>query len=316
MYTVLDFEKPIVELENKITELQNLSHSGDVNMTSEVQKLRVKVQALLTKTYGRLTPWQKVQVARHPDRPHTRAFIQEIFSDFVELAGDRNFAEDRAILGGLARFRGAGVVIIGHEKGNDTESRIKHNFGMPKPEGYRKAQRLMNLANQFRLPVITLVDTSGAHPGLEAEERGQAEAIARAIETTLNLEVPVISVITGEGMSGGAIAIAAANRVLMLEHAIYTVIAPEGCASILWRTSDKKQEAAETQRLTAQDIIKFHVIDEIIPEPLGGAHRDAKLATQTVGKAIEKNLSELLRMDGPALKEHRYNRFLAIGRNL
>lgn len=316
MYTVLDFEKPIVELENKITELQNLSHSGDVNMTSEVQKLRVKVQALLTKTYGRLTPWQKVQVARHPDRPHTRAFIQEIFSDFVELAGDRNFAEDRAILGGLARFRGAGVVIIGHEKGNDTDSRLKHNFGMPKPEGYRKAQRLMNLANQFRLPVITLVDTSGAHPGLEAEERGQAEAIARAIETTLNLEVPVISVITGEGMSGGAIAIAAANRVLMLEHAIYTVIAPEGCASILWRTSDKKQEAAETQRLTAQDIIKFHVIDEIIPEPLGGAHRDAKLAIQTVGKAIEKNLSELLRMDGPALKEHRYNRFLAIGRNL
>lgn len=316
MYTVLDFEKPIVALENKITELQNLSHSGDVNITTEVQKLRTKVQTLLTNTYSKLTPWQKVQVARHPDRPHTRAFVQEIFSDFVELAGDRNFAEDRAILGGLARFRGAGVVIIGHEKGNDTDSRIKHNFGMPKPEGYRKAQRLMNLANQFKLPVITLVDTSGAHPGLEAEERGQAEAIARAIETTLNLEVPVISVITGEGMSGGAIAIASANRVLMLEHAIYTVIAPEGCASILWRTSDKKQEAAETQRLTAQDILKFRVIDEIIPEPLGGAHRDPKLAIQTVGKAIEKNLSELLRMDGAALKAHRYERFLSLGRGL
>lgn len=316
MYTVLDFEKPVVELENKITELQNLSHSGDVNITSEIQKLRLKVRTLLTKIYSRLTPWQKVQVARHPDRPHTKAFIQGLFTDFVELAGDRNFAEDRAIVGGLARFYGSGVVVIGHEKGKDTESRLKHNFGMPKPEGYRKAQRLMNLANQFKLPVITFVDTSGAHPGLEAEERGQAEAIARAVEATLNLEVPVISIITGEGMSGGAIAIASANRVLMFEHAIYTVIAPEGCASILWKTIEKKKEAAETQRLTAQDIIKFKIIEEIIPEPLGGAHRDASLAIQTVGKVLEKHLSDLLRLDGPALKAHRYERFLQIGRGI
>lgn len=316
MYTTLDFEKPIVELEQKITELQHLSHSGDVNIQSEVQKLREKVHKLLTKTYNNLSSWQKVQVARHPDRPHTSEFIEGLCTDFVELAGDRNFADDKAIIGGLARFSGIGVVVLGHEKGKDTESRLKHNFGMPKPEGYRKSQRLMNLANQFHLPVLTFVDTSGAHPGLEAEERGQAEAIARSIETTLNLQVPVISIITGEGMSGGAIAIAAANRVVMLEHAIYTVIAPEGCASILWRTIDKKQEAAETQRLTAQEIFKLKVIDEIIQEPLGGAHRDKKQTIEATGKMIEKHLNELLRLDGPALREQRFEKFLAMGRNL
>ncbi|USO01820.1 MAG: acetyl-CoA carboxylase carboxyltransferase subunit alpha [Alphaproteobacteria bacterium] len=311
----LDFEKPIIELENKITELQHLS-STDFSITGEITRLREKVHTLLEKTYGSLTPWQTVQVARHPDRPHTQAIIDHLITDFTELHGDRNFGDDRAIIGGIGRFRGTRCVIIGHEKGNDTESRIRHNFGMPLPEGYRKTQRLMKLANRFKIPVVAFIDTAGAHPALEAEERGQHQAIAESIEVTLNLRVPVVCIITGEGMSGGAIAIGAGNAVCMLEHAIYTVISPEGCAAILWKTADKKQEAATAQKLTAQDLLGLKIIDEVIKEPLGGAHRNRQDAMAAIGDALERQLIRLMRIPDGDIRQHRWDRFLHISRKV
>src|SRR5579872_3727480 len=269
----LDFEKPIAELEGKIEELRHLSNGNDINIADEVTRLETKVDRLLRQTYAKLTPWQKVQIARHPDRPHGGDYLQRLITDFTPLAGDRTFAEDRAIIGGLGRFRGRSVVVIAHEKGADTEARVRHNFGMARPEGYRKARRLMELANRFKLPVLTFVDTAGAYPGIDAEARGQAEAIARAVEACLEIEVPLIATVIGEGGSGGAIALAAGNVVLMLEHAVYSVISPEGCASILWRSAENAQDAAEALRLTAQDLLRLGIIDQVVPEPLGGAHR-------------------------------------------
>src|SRR6185312_9832562 len=274
MQTYLDFEKPIAELETRVRELRETANSSDIDIDSEVSKLETKANKLLKDTYAKLTPWQKAQVARHPDRPHFKDYVAGITDDFLPLAGDRSFADDPAIVGGFARIDGRRVMLIGHEKGEDTASRLKHNFGMAKPEGYRKAIRLMRLADQFRIPVVTLVDTPGAFPGVEAEERGQAEAIARSTEECLALRVPMIGVIVGEGGSGGAVAIATANRVLMLENAVYSVISPEGCASILWRTADKAADAAEAMKITAADLHALGVIDRIVTEPLGGAHRD------------------------------------------
>jgi acetyl-CoA carboxylase carboxyl transferase subunit alpha len=283
----LDFEKPIAELEGKIEELRHLTNGSDLNITDEVTRLEAKVDRLLRQTYARLTPWQKVQVARHPERPHASDFIKSLIADFTPLAGDRAFGEDQAIVGGLGRFRGHSVVVMGQEKGADTEARVVHNFGMARPEGYRKARRLMELAARFGIPVLTFVDTAGAYPGIDAEARGQAEAIARSIETCLSIEVPLVASIIGEGGSGGAIALAAGNRVLMLEHAIYSVISPEGCASILWRSADKAQEAADALKLTAQDLQRLGVADEVVPEHLGGAHREpAKLREQRREKFI------------------------------
>lgn len=309
----LDFEKQIATLEGKIAELQHLAHTGDLNISGEVSKLQQKAAKLLKQTYGNLSAWQKVQVARHPERPHFKDYTQQLITQFIPLSGDRTFAEDAAITGGIGRFRGRSVVIIGNEKGHDTESRVKHSFGMAKPEGYRKAIRLMHLAEQFNLPIITLIDTAGAFPGVEAEDRGQSEAIARSIETCLNVTVPLISVIIGEGGSGGAIALATANSVLMLEHAIYSVISPEGCASILWRDPTKKAEAAEAQKLTAQDLLKLNIIEQIIPEPLGAAHRDKKKTITAVGDSIENVLDPLLNIPGEKLKNHRWEKFLKIG---
>jgi acetyl-CoA carboxylase carboxyl transferase subunit alpha len=309
----LEFEKPIAELEGKIEELRHLSDDDEINIAEEVSKLQAKAERLLTGTYSKLTPWQKALVARHPERPHFSDYMAELVEDFTPLAGDRNYAEDKALIGGLGRFRGYSCMFIGQEKGSDTTSRVTHNFGMTRPEGYRKAQRLMTLANRFGLPVVTLVDTAGAYPGIGAEERGQAEAIARSIETCLKLEVPVISVVIGEGGSGGAIAIATADRVYMLEHAIYSVISPEGCASILWRSGDQAQEAAEQLRLTAQDLQKLGVIDGVIKEPLGGAHREPKAAYKAVADTIEKALVALRREDGETLKTQRRQKFLDMG---
>src|SRR5579864_5845922 len=309
----LDFEKPIAELEGKIEELRHLTNGSDLNIAEEVTRLEAKVDRQLRQTYAKLTPWQKVQVARHPERPHASDFIQGLITDFTPLAGDRAFSEDRAIIGGLGRFRGLSAVVMGQEKGADTESRVRHNFGMARPEGYRKARRLMELAARFRLPVLTFVDTAGAYPGIDAEARGQAEAIARSIETCLSLEVPLIAAIIGEGGSGGAIALAAGNRVLMLEHAIYSVISPEGCASILWRSAEKAQDAAEALKLTAQDLLKLGIIDQIIAEPLGGAHREKDATIAASGDAIEAMLRPLLELDGPALKKQRREKFLAMG---
>ena len=269
MPTYLDFEKPIAELEGKIEELRHLSGAGEINIAEEVGKLQNKVDKVLTQTYANLTPWQKIQVARHNDRPHALDYIQSWLPDFLTLSGDRNYADDQAIIGGMGRFRGRTIMIIGTEKGADTTGRVFHNFGMARPEGYRKAVRLMNIANRFNIPVITLVDTPGAYPGVDAEARGQAEAIARSIEACLSLTVPLISVIIGEGGSGGAIALAAANQVIMLEHAIYSVISPEGCASILWRNAEMAKEAASALRLTAQDLLEHGVIDAVVPEPKG-----------------------------------------------
>src|SRR5579875_3160139 len=283
----LEFEKPLAELEGKIEELRHLADGGDLNIADEVERLETKVDRLLRQTYAKLSPWQKVQLARHPERPHGGDYIAGLVSEFTPLAGDRTFGEDRAIIGGLGRFRGRAVVVLAHEKGGDTETRVKHNFGMAKPEGYRKAIRLMQLAQRFGLPVLSFIDTAGAYPGIEAEERGQAEAIARSIETCLQIEVPVVATVIGEGGSGGAIAIAAGNRVLMLENATYSVISPEGCASILWRSPD----AAEALRLTAQDLLKLGVVDAIVPEPLGGAHRDKALAIEAAGDAIAAALA-------------------------
>lgn len=309
----LDFEKPIAELEGKIADLRHLSDQGSVNITEEVAKLQTKVERLLRTTYAKLTPWQKTLVARHPDRPHLSDYLREIITDFTPLAGDRLFAEDRAIIGGLGRLGGMSVMVIGQEKGADMASRVRHNFGMAKPEGYRKAQRLMRLAERFKLPIVTLVDTAGAYPGIEAEARGQAEAIARAIETCLTVETPLVSVVIGEGGSGGAIALAAADRVLMLEHSIYSVISPEGCASILWRSGDQAQTAAEALKLTAEDLLKLGVIDAVVPEPLGGAHREPMAAIRAVGDEIVKALTELRRLDGPTLRRQRREKFLAMG---
>jgi len=311
---ILEFEKPVAELEGKIEELRHLSDSGEVNIAEEVGKLQAKVDKLLRTTYAKLTPWQKTQVARHPQRPHALAYINALIEDFTPLAGDRLFAEDQAIVGGLGRFRGRSVVVIGHEKGHDTEGRIRHNFGMAKPEGYRKARRLMELADHFQIPVITLVDTAGAYPGVDAEARGQAEAIARSIDAGLNLRVPFVSTIIGEGGSGGAIALATANTVLMLEHSVYSVISPEGCASILWRSGENAKDAAEQLRLTAQDLLKLGVIDAEIPEPLGGAHRDVPLVVQTLGNAIEKALADLSGIEGGVLRARRREKFLEMGK--
>jgi acetyl-CoA carboxylase carboxyl transferase subunit alpha len=313
MQTFLEFEKPIAELEGKIEELRHLTDTGDINIADEVSKLQVKVDRLLRQTYAKLAPAQKVQVARHPNRPHCMDYIEGLIEDFTPLAGDRGFAEDRAIIGGIGRFRGRSAMIIGQEKGNDTETRVRHNFGMAKPEGYRKAIRLMELAERFKLPVITMVDTAGAYPGVGAEERGQAEAIARSIDTCLRLKVPMIATVIGEGGSGGAIALAAADRVLMLEHAIYSVISPEGCASILWRTNTAAAEAAAALRLTAQDLKDLGVIDRVIAEPIGGAHRDREEIMTAVGNAIEDSLDELRGLDGSALRLKRRDKFLEMG---
>jgi acetyl-CoA carboxylase carboxyl transferase subunit alpha len=313
MQHYLEFEKPIAELESKIKELRKLSEGDGVNIVDEIARLHAKLERLLHQTYGRLTPWQKAQVARHADRPHTSDYIERLIDDFVPLAGDRCFGEDLAIVAGLGRFRGRSVVVMGHEKGADTEDRVRHNFGYARPEGYRKAVRLMELADKFRLPVISLIDTAGAYPGIGAEERGQAEAIARSIEMSLKLGVPFVAVIIGEGGSGGAIAIAVADRVLMLEHAIYSVISPEGCASILWRSADNAAQAAEALKLTAQDLDKLGIVDEVIAEPLGGAQRDPATLIERVGDAIENSLGELKGLPRGELMTRRRQKFMDMG---
>ncbi len=313
MHNFLDFEKPLSKLEAKIEDLRHLSDDGTVNIADEVAKLQAKSDKLLKQLYSKLTPWQKVQVARHPDRPHFTDYISGLVEDFTPLAGDRAFAEDRAIIGGLGRFRGRTAMIIGHEKGMDTNTRMEHNFGMARPEGYRKAIRLMKTADHFGLPVLTLVDTPGAYPGVGAEERGQAEAIAASIETCLALKVPLISAVIGEGGSGGAIALAAANKVLMLENAVYSVISPEGCASILWRSGDKVQDAAEAMKLTAQDLLELGVVDEVIPEPVGAAHRFPGSVISALGDAVEGVLDELMELDPAALCRQRHEKFLTMG---
>jgi acetyl-CoA carboxylase carboxyl transferase subunit alpha len=315
--TYLDFEKPVAELESKIAELKAIDSDDDaLSITEEVTRLQQKAQQALIDTYAKLSPWQKTQVARHPDRPHSLDYVGALVEDFTPLAGDRYFAEDAAIMGGLGKFRGRSMVVIGHEKGSDTEGRIKHNFGMARPEGYRKAVRLMDLAEKFDLPVLTLVDTAGAYPGIGAEERGQAEAIARSTDRCLSLGVPLIAVVIGEGGSGGAVAIATANRVLMLEHSIYTVASPEAAASILWRDATRAIDAATGMKITAQDLKMLGVIDGIIPEPVGGAHRDANLAFKRAGDAIAKSLGEFAGMSSEAIRRQRQDKFLAIGRNL
>jgi len=317
MRTYLDFEKPIAELESKIAELSALGEGESaVSIKDELAKLREKAQTALEETYKSLDPWQKTQVARHPARPHALDYIRELIADFTQLSGDRYFAEDLAIVGGLGRFNGRTVMVLGHEKGADTQGRLRHNFGMAKPEGYRKAVRLMQMADRFGIPVLSLVDTAGAYPGIEAEERGQAEAIARSTDCCLALSVPMIAVVIGEGGSGGAIAIAAANRVLMLEHSIYSVISPEGAASILWRDSSKARDAATNMKITAQDLLQLGVIDQIIPEPIGGAHRDREAAMRNVSEAIERTLSEFESLESQAIKKQRQDKFLAIGRTL
>ena len=310
----LDFEKPIAELEGKIEELRRMSEPEGINIADEMRSLTEKADKQLRATYAKLTPWQKTQVARHPDRPRALTYIQELITDYTPLAGDRAFAEDQAIVGGLGRFRGQSVVVIGTEKGSDTDTRVRHNFGSAKPEGYRKARRLMELAGRFNLPLVTFVDTSGAFPGIEAEARGQAEAIARSIEACLEAPVPIVATVIGEGGSGGAIALATGNRVLMLEHAIYSVISPEGCASILWRDAAQAATAAEALKLTASDLKGLRLVDEVIPEPLGGAHRDPEAAVRTVGDAVWASLEPLLRMEPAALKQQRRDKFLAMGR--
>lgn len=314
MASFLDFEKPIAELQARIDELRDTAADGELDIASEIGRLQTKSDRLLRETYAKLTPWQKTQVARHPERPHFKHYVAALVDDFMPLSGDRAFADDSAILGGIGRFRGRKVVVIGHEKGDDTASRLRHNFGMGKPEGYRKAIRLMQLADRFGLPVVTLVDTSGAFPGIQAEERGQAEAIARSTEAALNLGVPMVSAILGEGGSGGAIALAAGNVVLMMEHAVYSVISPEGCASILWRTADKAPEAAEAMRVTAQDLKALGVIDRIVPEPLGAAHRDRDAAIGALGDAIDGALGELAGQTGASLRQARRQKFLKMGR--
>ncbi|MGJ3232498.1 MAG: acetyl-CoA carboxylase carboxyltransferase subunit alpha [Oceanicaulis sp.] len=317
--TYLDFERPIAELESKIEELETvLARNGEdaPDAKDEIARLRQKSSDQLKTLYSKLDAWRKTMVARHPERPHLKDYIEHLVEDFEELAGDRRFGEDHAIVGGTGRLHGRPMVIIGHEKGHDTQTRLKHNFGMARPEGYRKAIRLMDLAERFDLPVVTLVDTAGAYPGLGAEERGQAEAIARSTERCLTLGTPLVSVITGEGGSGGAVALASANTVLMLEHSIYSVISPEGCASILWRDGARAKDAAMAMKITAQDLIDLKIIDSIIPEPLGGAHRGSAETIKRVGEAIDNALGGLDGMDAATLKKQRRERFLTIGRSL
>ena len=311
---MLDFEKPILELENKISELRKASSDDTLNIAEEISRMETKAQRLIQQTYSKLSPAQKVQVARHPERPHFKDYIENMIEDFTPLAGDRLFGEDHALIGGLGRFQGQSVVVMGQEKGDDTESRIKHNFGMARPEGYRKAQRLMKMAEQFNIPVITLVDTAGAYPGLGAEERGQSEAIAKSIEMSLNLKTPIVSTIIGEGGSGGAIAIATANKIIMLEHSIYSVISPEGCASILWRSADYSKDAAGALKLTAEDMLKNGLIDAIVKEPLGGAHRQKEKAIRRVQAKISESLQDLSKLSSEQLLNQRQSKFLEMGR--
>ncbi|MBR0648078.1 acetyl-CoA carboxylase carboxyltransferase subunit alpha [Roseomonas terrae] len=311
----LDFEKPIAELEGKIEELRRTTDAGGIDVAEEVGRLRDKAQALLKATYAKLTPWQKAQVARHPERPHCRDYVATLIEDYTPLAGDRAFADDAAVMGGMGRFRGRAVMVIGTERGHDTESRVEHNFGMARPEGYRKAKRLMELAGRFGLPILSFVDTAGAFPGIEAEARGQAEAIARSIEAGLEAPVPFIASIIGEGGSGGAIALAAADRIIMLEHAIYSVISPEGCASILWRDAAQAATAAEALKLTADDLRRLNLVDAMVPEPLGGAHRDAEATIGALGDKIAELLAPLVDLDGATLRARRREKFLEMGRS-
>ena len=317
MHAYLDFERPIAELEGRIVELRKLAEADpSVDIEDDVARLQTKADQLITDTYARLTPWQKTLVARHPSRPHFLDYVSHLIDEFTPLAGDRLYGEDGALMAGLGRFRGRAVAVLGHEKGNDTKSRLAHNFGMAMPEGYRKAQRIFAMANQFGLPVISFADTQGAYPGVDAEERGQAEAIARATQASLNLGVPFVATIIGEGMSGGALAIATANRVFMLEHSIYAVISPEGCASILWRSADKAQEAAAAMKITAQDLLELKVIDAIVSEPTGGAHRNPEEAINAVGEVLARSLDELAGQGGEKLRKDRRDKLLAMGRNL
>ena len=316
MSFVLDFEKPLQELEDRLDDLKRLATTGDLNLLDELATLEKKSQKLLKDTYARLTPWQTVQVARHPNRPHTSAYIEQLIENFVPLCGDRAFGEDPAILAGMGSFRGTPVMVMGHEKGHDLESRVHHNFGMPRPEGYRKVKRLMDLAHRFGLPILTFIDTAGAHPGADAEERGQSEAIASCLEKGLAVEVPFVTTIIGEGGSGGAVALATANTLLMLEYSVYSVISPEGCASILWRTREKAPEAALAQKMTAKDLLALKVIDGIIPEVLGGAHRNPVATIDKVGNAVEKALFPLLSKSPHGLVQERRQKFLRMGRAL
>ena len=311
----LDFEKQVAEFEGKIEELRHMSGNGDTDIVAEISKLQTKAERQLKTIYEKLTPWQKVQVARHPNRPHFGEAANYLLSDFVALAGDRSFSEDKAINGGLARFRDYSIMVIGTEKGNTTQQRLETNFGMAKPEGYRKAKRFMEIADRFNLPIVTFIDTAGAYPGIGAEERGQAEAIAKSIETSLKVNVPTIAVILGEGGSGGAVALATTDRVLMLEHSIYSVISPEGCASILWRSGKNATEAANALRLTAQDLYLLGIIDEIVKEPLGAAHRDHKSTLNNLGDAIETNLKELSNIQKSSLCESRRSKFVKMTHN-
>lgn len=311
----LDFEKPLAELEGKIEELRRTTDAGGIDVAEEVGRLSDKAEKLLSATYAKLTPWQKTQVARHPDRPKCLDYVRALIEDFTPLAGDRAFADDAAVVGGMGRFRGRAVMVLGTEKGTDTESRVRHNFGMARPEGYRKARRLMELAGRFGLPILSFVDTAGAFPGIEAEARGQAEAIARSIEACLDAPVPMVSTIIGEGGSGGAIALAAADRVLMLEHSIYSVISPEGCASILWRDAAQASTAADALKLTAQDLSRLALIDAVVAEPLGGAHRNAAAAIGAVGDKVAECLEPLLALDSGTLRARRREKFLEMGRN-
>jgi acetyl-CoA carboxylase carboxyl transferase subunit alpha len=313
MMVYLDFEKPVAALEARILELQDAARDSDVDAGAEIAKLRDKADKQLKDTYANLTAWQKTQVARHPERPHFKHYIEAMFEDFMPLAGDRAFGDDQAIIGGLARLNGRRVMVIGHEKGDDTQSRLRHNFGMGKPEGYRKAIRLMELADRFGIPVVSLVDTSGAFPGIQAEERGQAEAIARSTEKCLALGVPMIACIVGEGGSGGAVALAAANRILMFQYAVYSVISPEGCASILWRTGDKAADAAQAMKMTADDLKALRIIDRIVPEPVGGAHRDHGMAAAALATAIDEELDALSGFSSKELLQQRRAKFLSMG---
>jgi acetyl-CoA carboxylase carboxyl transferase subunit alpha len=313
MQAYLEFEKPVAELENRLLELKRVADSGDVDQ-AEVEKLEAKIDAQVRGIYAKLDPWQKTQVARHPERPHFDDFVRHEITDWTPLAGDRGFADDAAIQGGIGRFRGRAILLLGHEKGRGTDGRVKHNFGMAKPEGYRKAVRLMRLAERFHLPVVSLVDTPGAYPGVGAEERGQSEAIARAIDCCLDIGVPFVAAIVGEGGSGGAVALASANRVLMFEHAVYSVISPEGCAAILWNTNDKAAEAAAALKLTADDLLRFKVVDQVVPEPVGGAHRAVDSAVRALADAIAAQLESLDGMDPARLREDRRRKFLDIGR--